>query len=205
MKRLAITLASLLMAAASLAAHAQVAGDAAAGERKVAVCSACHGADGNSELGMNPKLAGQNARYTFKQLMDVKSGARQIPLMTGLLDNMSEQDLADIAAFYAAQTTTLEGADPELVELGGSIYRSGIASLGVAACSACHSPTGAGVAQAGFPALGGQHAEYIATQMKAFRSGARDNDGDSSPMRTVSERLTDREIEALASYISGLN
>lgn len=205
MKRLVITLASLLVGAFSLAAQAQVAGDAAAGERKVAVCAACHGADGNSELGSNPKLAGQNARYTFKQLMDVKSGARQIPLMTGLLNNMSEQDLADIAAFYAAQTITLEGADPELIELGARVYRAGIAELGVAACSACHSPNGGGVAQAGFPALGGQHAEYIATQMKAFRSGARANDGDSSPMRSVSERLTDREIEALASYISGLN
>ena len=125
--------------------------------------------------------------------------------MTGLLNNMSEQDLEDISAFYASQETTLEGADPALIELGQQIYRAGIPDLGVAACSACHSPTGAGVAQAGFPALGGQHAEYIATQMKAFRSGARDNDGDAAPMRSVSERLTDREIDALASYISGLN
>lgn len=203
MKRLVFSLATLLMAAFSLSAHA--AGDAAAGETKVAVCAACHGTDGNSALGANPKLAGQNERYTLKQLLDIKSGARSVPLMTGLLDNMSEQDLADIAAFYAAQQTTVQGADPELVELGQRIYRAGIADLGVAACSACHSPSGSGVAQAGFPALGGQHAEYIAAQMKAFRSGSRDNDGDTAPMRIVSERLTDREIEALASYISGLH
>ena len=100
MKRLVFSLASLLMAAVSLTAQAQVTGDAAAGERQSAVCAACHGADGNSELGSNPKLAGQNARYTFKQLMDIKSGVRPVPLMTGLLDNMSDQDLRNLAVFY---------------------------------------------------------------------------------------------------------
>ncbi|HBX36111.1 MAG TPA: cytochrome c4 [Pseudohongiella sp.] len=203
MKRLVFTLASLLMAGASLTANAD--GDAAAGEQKVAVCAACHGADGNSEISSNPKLAGQGERYTLKQLRDIKSGAREVPLMTGLLDNMSDQDLEDIAAFYAAQEITLAGADPELVELGAQIYRAGIADLGVAACSACHAPDGSGVAQAGYPALGGQHAAYIESQMKAFRAGERTNDGDAMPMRNVSERLTDREIEALSSYISGLN
>lgn len=203
MKKLFLSLATILMAATSLTATAQ--GDAAAGEGKVAVCAACHGADGNSQLGSNPKLAGQGERYTLKQLRDIKSGIRVVPLMTGLLDNMDDQDLMDIAAFYATQEITLQGADPELVPLGEQIYRSGISDLGVAACSACHSPTGSGVAQAGFPALGGQHAEYIAKQMRDFRSGARDNDGDAAPMRIVSERLTDAEIEALASYVSGLN
>jgi len=202
MKRLVFSLAALLLAVTSFSAYA--AGDAAAGQTKVAVCAACHGADGNSVLGINPKLAGQNQRYTLKQLRDMKSGARVVPMMTGLLDNLNDQDLADISAFYAAQQTTVQGADPELVALGEQIYRAGIADLGVAACSACHSPTGSGVGQAGFPALGGQHAEYIATQMKAFRAGARDNDGDTAPMRIVSERLTDREIDALASYVSGL-
>jgi cytochrome c553 len=203
MKRLVFSLASILMAVTSLTVHAD--GDATAGAGKVAVCAACHGVDGNSALGMNPKLAGQNERYTLKQLMDIQSGARPIALMTGLLDNMSGQDLADIAAFYASQEGTVNGANPELVEAGESIYKAGIADLGVAACSACHSPSGSGVAQAGFPALGGQHADYISTQMKAFRSGTRNNDGESAPMRIVSERLTDAEIEALASYISGLH
>jgi cytochrome c553 len=203
MKRLVFSLATILMAVTSLTAYAQ--GDAAAGAGKVAVCAACHGADGNSDLGSNPKLAGQGERYTLKQLRDIKSGAREVALMTGLLDNRTDQDLMDIAAFYADQEITLQGADPDLVAMGQQIYRAGISDLGVAACSACHSPTGSGVAQAGFPALGGQHAEYIESQLKAFRSGARDNDGDSAPMRIVSERLTDREIEALASYISGLN
>ncbi|MDO8906986.1 MAG: c-type cytochrome [Pseudohongiella sp.] len=203
MKRLVFSLASILMAVTSFNVHA--AGDAAAGQQKVAVCAACHGADGNSPLASNPKLAGQNERYTLKQLLDIKSGARDVPLMRGLLDNMSEQDLMDIAAFYSTQEKTINGANPDNLETGERIYRSGLADLGVAACSACHSPNGAGVAQAGFPALSGQHAEYISAQMRAFRSGARDNDGDPAPMRIVSERLTDAEIESLANYISGLN
>lgn len=203
MKRLVFSLATILMAVTSLTVHAD--GDATAGAGKVAVCAACHGTDGNSAIGSNPKLAGQNERYTLKQLLDIKSGARPIAMMTGLLDNLNEQDLADIAAFYASKEVTVNGANPDLVEAGESIYKAGIADLGVAACSACHSPDGSGVAQAGFPALGGQHAEYIATQMKAFRSRSRNNDGESAPMRIVSERLTDAEIEALASYISGLH
>jgi cytochrome c553 len=203
MKRLAFSLASILMAVTSF--NIQAAGDAVAGAQKVAVCAACHGVDGNSALGSNPKLAGQNQRYTLKQLRDVQSGAREIALMTGLLNNMSDQDLMDIAAFYADQEMTVNGADAENLEIGERVYRAGIAELGIAACSACHSPNGAGVAQAGFPVLGGQHAEYIVTQMKAFRAGTRDNDGDSAPMRLVSERLTDAEIESLANYISGLN
>jgi len=203
MKKLVISLISLLgfMSWSAVA----VAGDPVAGEQLVAVCAACHGPDGNSTLGVNPKLAGQGARYTFKQLVDIRDGNRPIPLMTGMLDNMDDQDLRDIAAFYAAQETTLEGADPELVALGRQIYLAGVTELGVAACAACHSPTGQGNPQAGFPALGGQHAEYTAKQMRDFRAGTRDNDGDSAPMRIVSERLTDREIEALASYISGLH
>lgn len=200
----ALTLVTtLLFAAFASFSHAQ--GNAAAGENKVATCAACHGANGQSTIGVNPKLAGQNARYLIKQMADIKSGERSVPLMTGMLTNSSEQDIADIAAFYAAQEVTLEGADPELVELGESIYRAGIASLDVAACSACHSPTGKGNPQAGYPAVSGQHAEYTAAQLKAFRSGERTNDGRAMPMRIISERLTDREIEAIASYISGLN
>jgi len=200
----ALTLvSSLIFVAFASFGHAQ--GNAAAGEGKVALCAACHGTAGQSSIAANPKLAGQSAVYLIKQMNDIKSGARSVPLMTGLLNNSSEQDIADMAAYYAEQEVTLEGADPELIELGESIYRAGISSLNVAACSACHSPTGKGNAQAGFPALSGQHAEYTAAQLKAFRSGERSNDGTAMPMRIISERLTDREIDALASYISGLN
>lgn len=202
-KNVLTLLTTLTIAAFASFSNAQ--GDAAAGESKVAVCSACHGVAGHSPTGANPKLAGQNARYLMKQLSDIKSGARNVVLMTGMLNGSSDQDMADMAAYYSSQEATLEGADPELVELGESIYKAGIASLNVAACSACHSPTGQGNSQAGFPALSGQHAEYTALQMKTFRSGERANDGNSMPMRIISERLTDKEIDALASYISGLN
>lgn len=204
MKRLLISLASFLVVAAG-SSNAFAAGDAAAGEQKAAMCGACHGPDGNSAIAENPKLAGQNAPYTFKQLVDIRDGNRVVVQMTGLLNGMSDQDLEDIAAFYAGQSITLGGADPELVELGQTIYRAGISSLGVAACSACHSPTGAGNVQAGFPAVGGQHRAYTSNQLRAFRAGTRANDGDTAPMRIVAERLTDREIEALASYLSGLH
>ncbi len=208
MKKLAtnkvLTLVStLILAGFASFSHAQ--GDAAAGESKAAVCGACHGADGNSMVGSNPKLAGQNARYLIKQMQDIKGGARTVPLMTGILNNSSDQDIQDIAAYFESQEKTLQGANPDLIEVGQSIYRSGIASLNIAACTACHSPTGQGNSQAGFPALGGQHSEYTAAQLRAFRSGDRSNDGQSSPMRILAERLTDKEIDALASYISGLN
>lgn len=202
-KKVLTLVSTLILAGFASFSHAQ--GNAAAGESKAAVCGACHGADGNSMVGANPKLAGQNARYLIKQMQDIKGGARTVALMTGILNNSSDQDIQDIAAYFESQEKTLQGANPDLIEVGESIYRSGIASLNIAACTACHSPTGQGNSQAGFPALGGQHSEYIAAQLKAFRSGDRSNDGQSSPMRILAERLTDKEIDALASYISGLN
>lgn len=179
-------------------------GDAAAGQAKSALCATCHGADGNSALAINPKLAGQNAKYLVKQLQDFKSGARSGVTMAAMVLSLSDQDMEDIAAWYASQEPTVQGANPEVIELAESLYRGGIKDLSVAACSACHSPTGSGNAPAGYPALSGQHQEYTLQQLKDFRSGARQNDGDSM-MRMVVERLTDRELEALASYVSGLN
>ncbi len=197
----------LLLSATAAAVFAQVApaqGDAAAGEAKSALCATCHGPDGNSELVINPKIAGQNARYMIKQLQDFKSGARPGPIMTAMVINLSDEDIEDLAAYYAAQTPTLLGADPDSVELAESLYRSGNSELQVTACSACHSPTGTGNAPAGFPALGGQHPEYTLQQLKDFRAGVRANDSDGM-MRLVTERLTDPELEALASYLAGLH
>lgn len=195
----------LSTAAAALFAHvAPAQGDAAAGEAKSALCATCHGPDGNSELVINPKIAGQNARYMIKQLQDFKSGARPGPIMTAMVINLSDEDIEDLAAYYAAQTPTLLGADPDSVELAESLYRSGNSELQVTACSACHSPTGTGNAPAGFPALGGQHPEYTLQQLKDFRAGVRANDSDGM-MRLVTERLTDPELEALASYLAGLH
>lgn len=203
MKKLAIVLVSALMSAiATPTLLAQ--GDAAAGQAKSALCATCHGNDGNSQLAINPKLAGQSAKYMVKQLMDFKSGARPGPTMAAMVAALSEEDMEDIAAWYASQEVTLGGADPEQLELGESIYRAGVQDLSVAACSACHAPNGQGNAPAGFPALGGQHPEYTLMQLKQFRSGERANDP-SGMMRTVVERLTDNELEALASYLSGLH
>jgi len=179
-------------------------GDAAAGQAKSALCATCHGADGNSPLAINPKLAGQSARYMVKQLQDFKSGARAGVTMAAMVLSLSDQDMEDIAAWYSSQQPTLQGADPESLELAERLYRAGNSEIAVAACSACHSPTGKGNAPAGFPSLSGQHAEYTLQQLKDFRSGVRQNDG-SEMMRTVVERLTDKELEALASYVSGLN
>lgn len=203
MKKIVFVLASALLGS-FVPSLVLAQGDAAAGQAKSALCSTCHGADGNSELSINPKLAGQSANYIVKQLMDYKSGARANATMAAMVGSLSPQDMQDIAAWYSSQQVTLAGADAETLELGQRIYRGGNKELGVAACAACHSPTGSGNEPAGFPSLSGQHVDYTLAQLKSFRSGARANDN-SSMMRSVVERLTDKELEALASYVSGLN
>ena len=185
------------------------AGDASRGESQVATCAACHGADGNSAVPTFPKLAGQGEKYLTKQLQDIRDGARPIPTMVGQLDGKSDQDLADIAAFYAAQPRSGGQADPDKLALGEKVYRSGILERNVAACTACHSPNGNGNAPAGFPALAGQHAEYTAAQLRAYRQGYEDpagrtNDGDTKIMRTTAFGLSDMEIDAVSSYVAGL-
>ncbi len=190
---------------------AVAAGDAAAGKAKTAACVACHGPDGNSPAPTFPKLAGQGERYLLKQLHDIKSQVRPVPVMLGLLDNFSDQDLADISAYFASQKGSVSQAKKDLVTKGELIYRAGLKDRGIPACTACHSPTGSGNAPAGFPRLGGQHADYIATQLKAYRAAAdgdaagRANDGDTKPMRTIAAYLTDSEIAAVSSYVSGLH
>ena len=194
-----------LMLTLGVTGFAQAAGDAAAGQTKVAVCAACHGADGNSAAPNFPKLAGQGERYLLKQLQDIKSGDRQVIEMTGILTNLSDQDMADIAAYYASQSTSVGTADPAKLEVGQSLYRGGKLDEGLPACTGCHSPTGSGNAAAGFPHLGGQHAQYIAKQLTDFREGNRTNDGDTMPMRAIAGKLSNKDIEAISSYIQGLH
>ena len=136
---------------------------------------------------------------------DIKTGNRAVPEMTGLLDNMTDQDIQDIASYFASQKTSLEQAKADLVEKGQSIYRAGNMATGLAACTACHAPNGQGNGPAAFPALSGQHSTYIAAQLKKFRSGERANDGDARMMRDIAAKLSDSEIEAVSSYISGLH
>ncbi len=179
-------------------------GDAAAGKNKVASCGACHGNDGNSLIPANPKLAGQGEKYLLKQLNDIQRGDREIALMVGQLDKLSEQDLADIAAFYAAQTQTKSAAQEQLVELGREMYRNGNHERGIASCMGCHGPAGAGNAPAGYPMIAGQHADYIAVQLRHFSVGTRTNDGEGKTMRGIAERMNENEIQAVASYVAGL-
>jgi cytochrome c553 len=179
-------------------------GDIEAGKSKSAACAACHGADGNSMNPAWPKLAGQGAPYVYSQLMMFKDGTRQNALMAGQAAGLSEQDMHDLAAYYASLTGSPSAADPELVEQGESIYRGGIAKKEVAACMACHSPSGAGNPAAQFPKLSGQHAAYTAAQLKAYR-GMERNYPSAQIMVKVAERMTDAEIQAVAEYIAGLH
>jgi len=210
MKKVAIMLGLLMSwAQTGYSADASISGDAAAGKDQSVMCSACHGADGNSAVPSFPKLAGQGERYLLKQMQDIRDGARPVPTMAGQLDGKSDQQLADIAAFYASQAGSGSHTDPALLELGQKVYRAGVAERNVAACSACHSPNGKGNAPAGFPALAGQHAEYIATQLTMYRKGYEDetgrtNDGDTKIMRTTAFGLSDKEIQAVSSYAAGL-
>jgi cytochrome c553 len=191
-------------AAALWIGGAHAAGDPEAGQQKATPCAACHGVDGNSPNPVWPKLAGQHPQYIRKQIQDYKSGARQDPLMSaqaGLL--ATEEDVADVAAYFSGQPLAEGAADPTLVELGGQIYRGGNMSTGVAACAGCHGPAGLGNPLAAFPRLSGQHADYVSKALKDFRSGSRANDPNGM-MRGVAARMTDKEIEAVAQYIQGL-
>jgi cytochrome c553 len=180
------------------------AGNPDKGQDKVAVCSACHGSDGNSVVGLWPSLAGQNEKYLTKQLRLVKSGDRVIASMTGLLDNLEDSDLEDIAAYYASQKNTVGQTDESKVELGRKLYYAGNLEKGVPACSACHSPRGLGNAPAAYPLLSGQQPEYVAKAVKDYRSGARVNEDPSKIMAAIAYKLDDEEIEALSSFVHGL-
>ncbi|MGX5217332.1 MULTISPECIES: c-type cytochrome [Pseudomonas] len=184
---------------------AHAAGDATAGQSKAAVCGACHGPDGNSPAPNFPKLAGQGERYLLKQIHDIKNGDRTVVEMTGILDNLSEQDIADIAAYFSSQKMSVGAADPELVKRGEALFRGGKLEEGMPACTGCHSPNGAGIAAAGFPHLGGQHATYVAKQLTDFREGNRTNDGDAMIMRSIAAKLSNKDIAAISSYVQGLH
>ena len=180
------------------------AGDPKSGESKVAVCSACHGADGNSVVGLWPSLAGQNEKYLLKQLRLVKSGDRVIDSMVGLLDNLDDSDLEDISAFYASKMNKVGQVEESKLELGRKLYYAGNLEKGVPSCSACHSPRGLGNGPAAYPLLSGQQPDYVAKALKDYRSGARINEDPSKIMAAIAYKLDDTEIEALSSFVHGL-
>ena len=201
----------MLRAAASLlvlvSVQAFAKGDATAGQAKSAICAACHGMDGNSTVPNWPKLAGQHEKYLVRQVNLIKSGDRAVPEMAAITPGLSEQDVEDISAFFAAQGNSGGVADETRVELGERIYRAGNADSGVPACMACHGPAGEGNPLAGYPALAGQHAVYTAKMLTRFRAGENwgEKDASSQIMNGSASELSDAEIEAVASYIQGLH
>jgi cytochrome c553 len=200
-----IYISSILLIGAADAPSVKEKGDAEAGKELVSACSACHGADGNSLAGIWPSLAGQNYKYLLKQLRLIKSGDREIIEMIGQLDNLSDQDLKDISAFYSVQNNLIGQVEKDKLELGRNLYYSGNLEKGVPACTACHSPRGLGNAPAAYPLLSGQQPDYVAKSLKDYRSGERLNEDPSKIMIDIAYKLDDNEIEALSSFVHGLH
>ena len=183
---------------------AAASGNPAKGQAKAAACAGCHGADGNGGADPTwPKLAGQDADYTAKQLADFKSGARKDPIMAGMAAPLSAQDMKDIGAYYAGLKPKAGAArDAALAKAGEKIYRGGNAKMGVTACTSCHGPSGHGIPPR-YPRVSGQGAAYTAKQLLAFKTGARANDGDT--MTRIAFRMSEHEIKAVSDYMSGLH
>ena len=201
---LVIAAASLLIAAPVFAAtEGEPAGaDLAKGQSiSTQVCAACHAADGSRGAPVNPIIAGQHPEYLVKQLAEFKSGKRENPIMKGMAAALSEEDMVNVAAFYASKQAKQGFArNKDTIRLGEKIYRGGILERKVPACAGCHGPTGVGI-PAQFPRLSGQHSEYTEAQLIAFRSGGRVN---SAQMMAIAAPMSDREIKAVADYVAGL-
>jgi cytochrome c553 len=198
---------ALSMVLGGMALSSPVLGDGSVeeGQSKATPCVACHGVNGNSANPEWPSLAGQSGAYIVKQLKAFKVGDRENPLMTPMAKPLSDDDMEDLAAYYSAQTPSGLEAEPSKVAEGQRLYRGGDPVGGIAACTSCHGPNGRGMAAAGYPALRGQHATYVAAQLKAYRSGARKTDQPNNQMmRNVANRLTDAQIDAVAAYVQGL-
>lgn len=203
----AIAMAAIfgLMTASGVNAETLTKADPAKAQQIVTtICVGCHGVDGNSPAAANPKLASQHADYISKQLAEFKSGQRMNPIMMGMSAGLSPQDMKNLAAHYSGQKLVPTAAkDKALAAQGEKIYRGGIAALGVPACTGCHGPAGAGL-PAQFPRLAGQHGEYIEAQLKTFRTAERANDP-GKMMQGVAMKMSDKDIKAVAEYITGLH
>ncbi|MEZ8743355.1 c-type cytochrome [Vibrio sp. 10N.261.49.A5] len=205
MKKLALILSLL----ASCSVWAQ--GSIEAGKAKSRTCVACHGADGNSLITQYPKLAGQHEKYLEKQLKELKLGmtsggkqGRYEPVMGAMAMPLSEEDMADLAAYYASLPISSNSTPENVVDEGKVLYTAGNAERGVTACIACHGPRGNGTELSGFPKISGQHADYIKAQLEKFRDGNRNNDMNAM-MRDVAKKLTDADIDTLSKYVGGLH
>jgi cytochrome c553 len=198
---------SSLLVSSSFAANAEAEKSPPAVEKSATentvqtVCAACHGADGNSAISLNPKLAGQHPEYLLKQLNNFKEGKRANPVMAGIVANLSADDMKNLAAYFAIQKINLAKAKGNGAgSLGEKIYRGGIAASGVPACASCHGVNGAGMSKQ-FPRLAAQHADYSLAQMRTFRLGERAN---APMMMVIAAKMTDAEMQAVADYMQGL-
>ncbi|MBW3141375.1 c-type cytochrome [Ferrimonas balearica] len=207
MKKFAVVFAVLSM----FSTLAQAEGNPEAGKAKAVTCIACHGADGNSPIEMYPKIAGQHTGYLVKQLMEFRQAAktggqegRNDPIMSGMAMALSDEDIADVSAYFASQAIS-EGpaADAAVQEKGHQLYMGGDASRQITACVACHGVKGEGMGLAGYPALADQHPAYLKAQLEKFRSGDRNNDMNGM-MAGVAKNLSDEDIAILAQYISAI-
>lgn len=195
----AVATAALL----SLSSAARAEGNKEAGQAKAATCAACHGADGNSVNPEWPSLAGQHAQYIVKQLKAFKGGERKNDLMTPMAMTLSEQDMEDLGAHFAAQSVRGLEADKGKVELGQRLYRGGNAKTQTPACLACHGPGGRGNPASAYPSIRSQQASYVAAQLNAYKKGTRNTDA-TRAMNDIAAKLTDDEIQAVASFVQGL-
>jgi len=206
--KLVVTLAAALVATSAFASEPPAAA-ASKGDPKQAepivtqLCAGCHAADGNSAAAANPKLAGMNPEYLYKQLSQFKSGDRKNAVMSGMVAGLSDADMKNLAAYYSMQTPKGGTAkDKDLATIGRKIYHGGVQGAGVPACASCHGVQGKGI-PVQFPRLAGQHGDYIYSQLNLFRTGARANDG-AKMMRTIAAKMTDADMKAVSAYIQGL-
>ncbi|MYL23570.1 c-type cytochrome [Vreelandella massiliensis] len=180
--------------------------DPNAGQELAASCAACHGQNGISAIGSFPNLAGQQMSYLAKQIMDIRDGDRQVAQMAGQVDDFSDQDAWDVAAYFAEMDPNIGQAkdDEALLERGQVLYRAGDMDKGIPACAACHTPTGQGIGTAVYPALSGQLAEYTVSTLQDFAAGERHNDPNAI-MRDIASKMSDDDMEAVANYVLGLH
>jgi cytochrome c553 len=217
MTHFATNVFSLAVLGLSLAAGTAAAaekGDATAGAAKAAVCTACHGLNGNSaDPALGPVIAGQNANYVRDQVHRIKDGRRVAPLMKPIVESLTDQDIADLAAFFSTQTPTGNEADPSYWKAGEKLYRGGNPAAGVPACIACHGPLGRGNPAAGYPALQAQFSVYTVKQLDGYATDTRypkDANGKSQStanaqmMNVIAARLSAEQRRDLASYIQGM-
>ncbi len=194
-----------LLVCSQASAAGLVDGTYEAGASKAVRCGACHGPGGNSVNPQWPSIAGQHAPYIVRQLKAFQNGERTNILMTSQAKTLTEQDMKDVAVYFAAQPAAAKAvADPRLVEKGQALYRGGHKETGAAACLTCHGPTGRGNPAAAYPLLRGQHATYIAATLRAYATDARRSDGATKIMRDIAKRLSEDDIVAVAAYVQGL-